>query len=86
MTIDDLKLGMVYKLYDSNKAGAIVHSLARFDRISKKGNVFTLINLPTEPEVIFTDEDFEHMACAINKFKLKVKKWYHPNAINVVVN
>jgi len=57
MTKDELIIGTVYKLFDTEKNGAIIYGAARFDGIDKKGYKFSLMHTVAE-EPVWMDSEF----------------------------
>jgi hypothetical protein len=62
----------VYKMFDRENNGVLVHSAARFDGLEgAKGNKFTLINKPSEPVVYIKSEELSKLVVVPSAFKKK---------------
>lgn len=72
MKLDDLKLGHVYKVFDSRLNNALVHAAARFDSIEKRGNKFTLVNTPTEKPVWFKTDELQYLTFVKSSIKFEI--------------
>jgi hypothetical protein len=71
MTAEDLTVGSLYKVFDTEKNGALVYSAAKFIGTDAKGNKFALMNRPNEDEVYITDAEMKHYMLTPSSFVKK---------------